>query len=243
VRAVVRRLDGAYGPFEPKPALDPLDGLVLTVLSQATNDRNSSLAFARLKARFPTWGEVLAAPLGEVESAIRPGGLSRTKARVIGAILGELRSSPTGLDLRHLAGVPARTAMGALTALPGVGLKTAACVLLFDLGRPVMPVDTHVHRISRRLGLVAERATPDQTHAVLTAITPEALVYRLHVWLIAHGRAVCRARTPRCDGCVLAGLCPVAAASKASSRVRQRSVGDSLPQGAGQNVTATCVIS
>lgn len=210
VRAIVGRLEGVYGPFVPKPALDPLDGLVMTVLSQATNDRNSSLAYERLTARFPTWAAVLAAPLEEVEAAIRPGGLSRTKARVINALLEHLGSTPAGFDLRPLAAAPIETAMGALTALPGVGLKTAACVLLFDLGRPVMPVDTHVHRLSRRLGLVTERATADQTHAVLMAITPEDLVYRLHVWLIAHGRAVCRARNPRCDACVLADLGPAA---------------------------------
>jgi endonuclease III len=214
VRAVVRRLDSAYGPLEAKPPLDPLDGLVMTVLSQATNDRNSSLAFERLTTRFPTWGEVIAAPVGELEAAIRPGGLSRTKARVIRAILEELRSRPEGfLSLRRLGEASIDAAMAELTALPGVGLKTAACVLLFDFGRPVLPVDTHVHRLARRLCLVAERATADQAQAVLMAITPADLVYRLHVWLIAHGRAVCRSQRPRCDACVLADLCPAAAAT------------------------------
>jgi len=209
VRALVRRLDGVHGPFRPRPGLDPLAGLIQTILSQATNDRNSSLAFERLAARFPIgWEQVLEAPLAEVEEAIRPGGLGRTKSRVIHAVLEELRSRPTGFSLADLADTPHDAALAALTALPGVGLKTAACVLLFDLGRPFMPVDTHVLRLSRRLGLVADRATADQTHHVLTAITPVDLVYPLHVGLIAHGRAVCRAGRPRCADCVLAELCP-----------------------------------
>lgn len=208
VRALVRRLEKVYGPFEPKPATDPLDGLILTILSQATNDTNSRRAFARLRERFPRWEQVRDAPAEQIEAAIRPGGLARNKARTIREVLRILDARPEGLSLDHLAERPTAEAMDLLTALPGVGTKTASCVLLFDLGRPVMPVDTHVHRLARRLGLVRDRATADQTHAALMKITPPELVYRFHIWLIAHGRAVCRSQRPTCRECALRELCP-----------------------------------
>jgi endonuclease III len=209
-RALVRRLECTFGPFVPRPAQDPLDGLIMTILSQATNDRSSSLAFERLRARFQIWEAALESPAGEMEEAIRPGGLSRNKSRAIRAVLAELRQRPTGFSLAHLGAAPLDDAMAELTALPGVGIKTAACVLLFCFGRPVMPVDTHVHRLSRRLGLVVDRATADQTHLVLMAVTPSELVHPFHVWLIAQGRAICHARSPCCGECVLADLCPAA---------------------------------
>lgn len=218
IRALCRRLEKIHGPFVPKSRREPLDGLILTVLSQATNDRNSDAAFARLKERFPTWRQVLDAPRASLEKAIRPGGLAHNKSQTIRAILETLDKSSQGLPtpqtpdsqapLAHLAEARVDDAMAELIALPGVGLKTAACVLMFCCNRPVMPVDTHVHRLSGRLGLVRPKATADQTHHVLMAITPKELVYAFHVWLIAHGRTQCRARSPRCAGCVLSDLCP-----------------------------------
>jgi len=204
----VHRLEKAYGPFEPKPRLDPLDGLILTVLSQATNDKNSTHAFRRLKDRMPSWDRTLEASVEAIEEAIRPGGLAKNKARTIKGILSELSSRPEGLSLEHLGEMPLDDAMEELTELPGVGKKTAACVLMFDFGRPVMPVDTHVHRLSRRLGIVVNRASADQAHEALMQITPPEKVYRLHIWLIAHGRAICRSQRPRCSECVLKDLCP-----------------------------------
>jgi endonuclease-3 len=157
---------------------------------------------------------VLAAPRRSLEVAIKPGGLARNKSRTIRNILTILDKRSSGLPpdtpdpLAYLADVPAEEALETLTNLPGVGLKTAACVLMFCCNQPVMPVDTHVHRLSGRLGLVRPKATADQTHHVLMAITPSELVYPLHVWLIAHGRAACRAQNPRCKGCVLSDVCP-----------------------------------
>ena len=214
VRALLRRLEKSYGPFVPKTRRSPLDGLVLTILSQATNDRNSGRAFARLKERFETWDALLDAPTEELEEAIKLGGLARNKSRTIRKVLETLRASSGGLPptcrdpLLRLAEFPLDEAMVELTSLPGVGIKTAACVLMFCLGRPVMPVDTHVHRLAGRLGLVRQEATADQSHLVLMAITPEELVYPFHIWLIAHGREVCRARAPGCDACGLSDLCP-----------------------------------
>jgi len=210
----VRRLGKVYGPFVRKSRRGPLEGLVLTILSQATNDRNSDRAYARLRERFETWEEVLDAPAAAVEEAIRPGGLARNKARTIKEVLATLAAGSSGLPPRvpdpllSLADAPLSQAVDELTALPGVGLKTAACVLMFCLDRAVMPVDTHVHRLASRLGLTNAGATADQTHGVLMAITPEELIYPFHVWLIAHGRAVCRARGPRCGACSLSDLCP-----------------------------------
>lgn len=229
VRALCRRLEKIYGPFVPKSRRQPLDELILTVLSQATNDRNSLRAYAFLKERFPTWSQVLEASQEDLEDAIRPGGLAHNKSQTIRAILETLHGSAQSVrpkttsgnssssaagPLEHLVEVPLDDAMAELTALPGVGLKTAACVLLFSCSRPVMPVDTHVHRLSGRLGLVRPKATADQTHHVLMAITPQELVYLFHVWLIAHGRSQCQARNPRCSGCTLCDLCPTGATSR-----------------------------
>lgn len=208
VRALARRLERVHGPFQAKSKGDPVAGLVQTILSQATSDHNSTLAFERLKARFPHWNDLLEAPVEELEAAIRPGGLSHNKARTIREVLTKLRDRPEGWSLDHLSALPVSEAIDQLRSLPGVGVKTASCVLLFDLGRPVMPVDTHVHRLSRRLGLADQRATAEQTFEVLMAIIPPELICPVHLWLIAHGRAVCLARRPRCRGCSLADLCP-----------------------------------
>mgnify|MGYP005838938407 CR=1 FL=1 len=212
LRRVVRSLDDAYGRPVLTPRYPPVDELVYTVLSQNTADVNTDRTFAALKARFPRWGQARDAPVAAIEEAIAMGGLARTKAPRIRAILEALSVRTGEPDLSELDGMDDGSALTYLTRLPGVGPKTAACVLLFALERPVMPVDTHVHRVARRLGLIAAKASAEQAHPELTALAgPRAEdVYAAHVGLVRHGRLVCRARRPACGQCLLAGLCPSA---------------------------------
>ena len=206
--AILARLRRAYGsPPSPRP-LPPLDELVLTVLSQNTNDVNRDRAYADLRARFPTWDEVADAPLPAIATAIRRGGLAPTKSVRIRQMLRELRERGMPLDERTFARMRSRELWDLLTGLNGVGPKTAAIVLLFSLGRPFFPVDTHVHRVTRRLGLVPEKADAVKTQELLQAAVPPNDMYDLHVLLIRHGREVCVARRPLCSRCPLATLCP-----------------------------------
>lgn len=209
LRAIARRLARAYGAPPAARHLPPIDELVLTILSQNTNDTNRDRAYADLRQAYPLWRDVAAASAGGIARAIRRGGLSLTKAPRIRAALRSLRAAGVDLDDPNaLAEVPDRPLWDLLVALPGVGPKTAACVLLFSLDRPHFPVDTHVHRVAIRLGLVAERASAVAAQQSLQeAIAPED-VYRLHMGLIRHGREVCVARRPFCSQCVLADLCP-----------------------------------
>jgi len=177
---------------------------VLTVLSQNTNDRNRDVAYARLRERFATWADVRDAPAGEVEEAIRPGGLAPTKSVRIQEILRAL----DGDDLAWLADAPLAEAREKLCELPGVGRKTAACVLLFSYGRPDIPVDTHVYRVGTRLGLFRPRASFDEAHDELLRLADPEDAYEIHVLLIRHGRRLCTARAPRCRECPLLDLCP-----------------------------------
>jgi endonuclease III len=207
IRAVLRLLRREQGPFRAKPCLPPLDELVATVLSQHTSDHNSELAFATLEERFPTWDEVLAAAPGEVADAIRSGGIADQKAARIQRILAIVREREGRLDLSRLSALPDAEVEEYLTSLPGVGHKTAACVLTFALGRQAFPVDTHVHRIVTRLGWVPAGATAERAHALLRSAVPADLRYDLHLALIVHGRTVCTARRPACAACVLRRRC------------------------------------
>jgi endonuclease III len=212
LRRVVRVLDDAYGRPVLSPRYPPVDELVYTILSQNTADVNTDRSFAALKARFPRWTEVRDAPVAQIEATIAPGGLAHTKAPRIKAALEALSERTGEPDLAALHGMSDAGAQEYLTRLPGIGPKTAACVLLFALGRPVMPVDTHVHRVARRLGLIPAQASAEQAHPDLTALAgPKAEdVYAAHVDLVRHGRRVCRARRPACGQCALADLCPSA---------------------------------
>jgi endonuclease-3 len=205
VRAIVERLRDTYGRPILRPHRAPVDELVLTVLSQNTNDRNRDVAYARLRDRFATWAEVRDAPVAEVEDAIRPGGLAPTKAVRIGEILRAVGDD----DLEWLETAPLDEARDYLVDLPGVGRKTAACVLLFSYGRPDIPVDTHVYRVGSRLGLFRPGAPFDEAHDELLRITDDPQeAYELHVSLIRHGRRTCTARNPRCTECPLLRMCP-----------------------------------
>ncbi len=210
VRALNSRLEKVYGPFRPFKRLDGVEELIVTVLSQNTNDVNRDRAYSSLVEKFPTWDDVLNAPAGEIEKAIRVGGLAHNKSRAIKRILGEIKKRFGKFTLDPIAKLPIDEAIEELTKLPSVGKKTAACVLVFSYGRPVIPVDTHVHRLSRRLGLVIEKAGPDQAFEVLMEITPEELRYPFHIYLIRHGRRVCKSQRPMCGECVLKKLCPSA---------------------------------
>ncbi len=204
---VHRQLLAHYGrpPWEPRN--EPLDELIGTVLSQHTSDLNAERAFAGLKRAFATWEEVRDAPPPALEAAIRSGGLAVVKAARIQAILRALTNGSGAVELPDLSRMRRARARELLTKLPGVGKKTASCVLLFGAGVPAIPVDTHVHRVSLRLGLVPARATPDQTTDVLEAGIPARDHYAFHVNLIRHGRQVCRAQRPQCELCVLRARC------------------------------------
>lgn len=206
------RLRAVYGEPLMRPHGDPLAELVLTVLSQSTNDRNRDVAFLRLRTRLPTWGQVRDAPLGEVEEAIRPGGISKVKSVRIQAILRAITDNPResgeGLSLDWLAKAPLAEGRDYLTALPGVGRKTAACVLLFSYGLRDVPVDTHVSRVGTRLGLLRTGAPFEELHDEMLALTPPGQELELHVNLLRHGRRTCHARSPACHECALARMCP-----------------------------------
>jgi endonuclease-3 len=189
-------------------ALAPLDSLMLTVLSQNTTDANSGRAFAQLQARFPSWEEVLAARPQEIAAAIRSGGLAEIKSRRIKQILRRIEQDRGRLDLGFLRRLPTPEVHDYLLGLPGVGRKTAAVVLLFSLHRPVFPVDTHVLRVSKRLGLIPPSTTMDRAHDVYAEMLEPDQMLDLHLGLIRHGREMCIARWPRCTVCLLRDLCP-----------------------------------
>jgi len=211
VRRVQARLRELYGIPSAPPHRRPLDELILTVLSQSTNDRNRDAAFLALRERFDdgerrvSWEAVRDAPNAEVEEAIRPGGISKVKSARIQAILGAI-GEPLSLDWMRDAEIERSRA--ALCALPGVGRKTAACVLLFSFGLRDVPVDTHVSRVGTRLGLLRPKAPFAELHDAMLALTPPGAELELHLNLLRHGRHVCHARRPDCDGCGLRRMCP-----------------------------------
>ncbi len=200
-------LEKAFGRPRPGRRLPPLDELILTILSQHTSDVNRDRAYRELRRRFPSWSGVLRVPRSDLEDAIRVGGLARTKSRVIRDVLRAILRDRGRLDLGVLRRMPADQAKAYLLGLKGVGEKTACCVLLFSCGRPAFPVDTHIHRVARRLGWVPSKATAARTHALLAAMIPARRCYAAHINLIALGRRVCRSRAPACLSCPLRRGC------------------------------------
>lgn len=209
MRALHRRLLEEYGEAE-KQRLDPLDELMVTILSQNTSDTNRDRAYDSLRDRFDDWDAVRRAERSDVEDAIRSAGLWKQKARTIQEVLEEIHDEMGELDLSHIEEMDDREVLNYLTGFRGVGIKTAACVLCFSLGRDYMPVDTHVLRVSRRLGLIPGGATADRAHDLLNddSAVPAELRFSFHIQLIRHGRAVCSAGSPACERCVLEDLCP-----------------------------------
>jgi endonuclease III len=189
---------------------DPLDELILTILSQNTSDRNSGRAYSALRQRYPTWRAVLEAPTDELYEVIKPAGLGRIKAPRIQQTLRSIEARTGALSLDFLDALPMDEARDWLLSLDGIGPKTAACVLMFALGMPALPVDTHVHRVSLRLGLIGPRVNAERAHALLEAALPPEAVYAFHLNLIQHGRLICHARGPACGRCPARSICDYA---------------------------------
>ncbi|MBI4289658.1 MAG: endonuclease III [Chloroflexi bacterium] len=208
VSVIIERLESAYGSPNWHPRYDPMSELVYTILSQNTSDKNSQPAFQRLRSDFPTWEDILEAPVAKIGAAIRSGGLWNVKAPRIKQILQGIREQRGPFDLDFLRDMPLDEAKTWLRGLPGVGPKTAACVLLFSLGRPALPVDTHVHRVAWRLGLIDKSVSREKSHEVLEGILPEKDIYRFHVLFVQHGRQTCKAQRPLCPKCVVNDVCP-----------------------------------
>lgn len=200
-------LRGYYGPRERSGPRDAVDELVLTILSQNTSDRNSGRAFRQLKARYPTHEAVLAAPTAELYEVIKGAGLGNIKAPRIQAVLQEVLDRRGSFDLDFLRDLPLAEAKAWLRSVPGIGPKTAACVLCFACDMPALPVDTHVHRVAQRLGLIGPRVNADAAHDLLEQALPDELVYEFHVNMILHGRQICHAQRPECGRCPLQELC------------------------------------
>ena len=197
-----------YGPVEWAPRYDPASELVSTILSQHTSDVNSQRAFGSLMERFGSLDAVADASVEEIEEAIRMGGLAKVKAPRIKEVLQKVREMVGSYDLSFLAEMPLPEAKAWLMDLPGIGPKTAAIILCFSLGMPAMPVDTHIYRVSKRLGLIGRKVSAEAAHDILEPMVAPEDVFAFHVYLIQHGRAVCKAQRPRCRRCVLASGCP-----------------------------------
>ncbi len=211
-------LEGAYGARPWQRHRGGVDELVQTILSQHTSDANSAAAFASLKKRFPRWEMLLRARVDTIERAIRSAGLSRMKAPRIKNALRRIENDNGRLSLDFLESMPLDEAKSYLESFDGVGPKTAACILMFCYNRPALPVDTHVHRVAGRLGLISEDCAAGPAHAALELLCPLELVYPLHLLLVEHGRKVCRARQPLCSQCVLATVCPAFASGRSMER-------------------------
>lgn len=201
---LLEKENGAPRPFRKTP---PVDELIRTILSQNTSDSNSIPAFNSLKKHFKSWDRALEAKAGEIARLIKHGGLENMKAERIKAALAEIKKREGRINLANLTRLNVGEATRYLRSLKGVGPKTAACVLLFSFRKPVMPVDTHIFRVAKRLGLICKDLDIEEAHEVLTLNVPKDLIYRFHLGIIEHGRRTCKSQNPRCGSCVLYGLC------------------------------------
>ena len=208
IEEVIELLEQEYGPREWQPDRDPIDVLIGTILSQNTSDANSGRAFASLKASFNSWEAVASAPVEHIARVIKFGGLHRIKAARIKQVLEQIENEQGRISLDFLKSMSIAEAENYLMRLPGVGHKTARCVLLFSLGKPSLPVDTHIFRVAKRLGLIDSRASVEKAPSLLQEQIPPSRVYQFHVHMIEHGRRICRARQPRCKRCILRSICP-----------------------------------
>ena len=204
---IVQNLKAVYGVPTRERHLDPLDCLIETILSQSTSNTNSRRAYSNLKARFPTWEMARRARASSLEAAIRVGGLARQKSARIKDLLNQIHKKRGSLDLSFLRTSPLDEAVQFLVSFKGVGPKTAACTLLFACDRPVFPIDVHIFRIARRLGLLPDKCPDQQAHAIMAELIPARRYYEAHINLIRHGRQVCRPSNPRCEDCCLVDYC------------------------------------
>lgn len=207
IEEVIELLEQEYGPRKWQPARDPIDVLIGTILSQNTSDANSGGAFASLKASFDSWEAVVSAPAEHIAQVIQSGGLSQIKAVRIKQALEKIEREQGRISLDSLKSMKMAEAEDYLMRLPGVGHKTASCVLLFSLGKPSLPVDTHVFRVAKRLGLIDSRVSIEKAHGLLQEQVPPSKVYQFHIHMIEHGRRICHARQPRCNRCILRAAC------------------------------------
>ncbi len=208
IKQILGLLIDAYGERKWIVNDDPVAELIRTILSQNTSDYNSHRAFASLKSSFGSWERIARASLPRISEAIRSGGLADIKAIYIRQTLREIKRRNGNLELDFLKQFSIDEARNWLMQLPGVGMKTASCVLLFSLGKPALPVDTHVSRVSKRLGLIDQKTSNDKAHKILESIVPEDSTYAFHVLLIEHGRKTCKSQRPLCRQCVLRKICP-----------------------------------
>jgi len=203
---IISRLDAEYGEKKWERWREPVGELVRTILSQNTTDTNSLRAYANLIEKYKTWNDVLAANEADIAETIRSGGLANIKAKKIKSSLAEIQRRQGKIDLEFLSSMDLTAAEEYLVSLDGVGPKTAACVLIFSFNLPIMPVDTHIHRLSNRLGLVSTK-NPTKTHEEMKHLIPKEHIYSFHINLIEHGRKVCKASKPHCENCFLAEVC------------------------------------
>lgn len=207
LRYIVGNLEQAYGTPVNTFTHDPLDMLVQIILSQATSDTNSDRAYKSLKAHFPTWDAALAASESDLANAIRSGGLANQKARTIKSVLAQIKDEHGKLELSFLNDMDTLDAVRYLSQFRGIGPKTVACTLLFACRKPVFPLDTHIFRVLRRIGLVPQKCTDARAHEIMDSLVPEGKHYSFHVNLIRHGRTLCRSRDPACERCPVVEYC------------------------------------
>lgn len=204
---IIQNLKAVYGAPKPQRGLDPLDVLIETILSQSTTNANSDRAFENLKRRFPNWESARRSRVASIEAAIRSGGLARQKSVRIKDLLNEIHKRRGSLDLSFLTTAPLEVAKQFLASFKGVGPKTVACTLLFACNRPLFPIDTHIFRIARRLGLISKTCSDEEAHALMGEMIPQNRYLEAHINLIRHGRRVCRPRDPLCEQCCLVDYC------------------------------------
>ena len=215
---VQKRLDAIYGPIHWRPRMIALDELIFTVLTQHTSDLNAERSYDALRKAMPTWASVIEAETQKIADAIHHGGLANQKSVRIQKILIEILHRLGHFQLEFLSDLPLEEARSWLTSLPGVGPKTAAVVMAFSLKMPAFPVDTHILRVSKRLGLIGRKVSADQAHPIMENMIPSDNRYDMHVLLITHGRQICKARVPQCGRCPLDQECPASTKKQTASK-------------------------
>ena len=215
---VQKRLNAIYGPIHWRPRMIALDELIFTVLTQHTSDLNAERSYDALRKAMPTWASVIEAETQKIADAIHHGGLANQKSVRIQQILTEILHRLGHFELEFLSDLPLEEARSWLTSLPGVGPKTAAVVMAFSLKMPAFPVDTHILRVSKRLGLIGRKVSADQAHPIMENMIPSDNRYDMHVLLITHGRQICKARVPQCGRCPLDQECPASTKKQTASR-------------------------